>query len=335
MRPASRCASPQRCDCLPCVAQRLASGDVTPGHAAAAARGLAALDRHTAAAATEAGADMDAYNAVHADAAEAVTALDAFVAAQPAEVDPAALGKRIEAWTITHRPAAEAIRQRRALAGRGLRWLAHRDADGCHTAIIKTNDSGRAQISAAIGALGAKTSADDERTLAQRHHDALVTLAQQACDRGDLPTMAAQRPHLLLLSNPAAQHGDPDAQPAWLDGIGPVGAATAQLIGCDADTTDIVYDTDRGMWITGRADGDPTPAQRRIVIARDKTCVGCDAPAGRCQIHHITYRSKRGRTTIDNLVLVCWACHHGLHHLGWTITQAADGSFAISKRRAD
>ena len=86
--------------------------------------------------------------------------------------------------------------------------------------------------------------------------------------------------------------------------------------------------------VIGRADGDPTAAQRKIVIARDVTCIGCGAPSARCQIHHIRYRSKQGRTIVENLVLVCWSCHQGLHHLGWTVTRAADGSFAISKRRA-
>ena len=52
----------------------------------------------------------------------------------------------------------------------------------------------------------------------------------------------------------------------------------------------------------------------RVVIARDRVCVGCGAPASRCQIHHIIFRSKHGRTVIENLVLVCWSCHHGLHH---------------------
>ena len=139
---------------------------------------------------------------------------------------------------------------------------------------------------------------------------------------------------MLLIGSRAARDGDPDAAPMWLDGVGPVGSATAQAIACDADTTDIVFDRDRGVWVIGRADGDPTPAQRRIVIARDRVCVGCGAPASRCQIHHIRFRSKHGRTIIANLVLVCWSCHQGLHHLGWTITTAADGSFAISKRRA-
>jgi hypothetical protein len=235
---------------------------------------------------------------------------------------------------ISRQPPAAEDADARALSHRGLRWLAHRDADGCHTAIFKTTDEGRAQVNAAVGALTPKTSEHDRRSLPQRQHDALVTVCRQACDQGELPAVAAQRPHVLLTGTRAGLAGAPDAQPLWLDGVGPVTSATAQAIACDADTTDIVFDTDRGVWLVGRANGDPTPKQRAVVLARDKVCVGCGAPAARCQIHHIRFRSKQGRTVVDNLVLVCWACHQGLHHQGWTITRAADGSFAISKRRA-
>ena len=319
---------------LPATRDALAAGALTPGHAAAAARGVAVLDDGAHHAQIQAHGDPAACDAIDADHAAAVVELDAFISQQPATVDPTELGRRIEAWTISRQPASIQSRTKWALRRRGLRWLPHRDADGLHTAIVKTTDDGKAQIDAAVGALARKTSVEDQRSLVQRQHDALVTLCQQACDRGELPAVAAQRTHVLMISSPAAQAGDPDAPAAWLDGVGPVSSDTAQLIACDADTTDIVWDTDRGVWVIGRADGDPSPVQRQIVLARDKVCVGCGAPASRCQIHHIIWRSKHGRTVVENLVLVCWSCHHGLHHLGWTVTQDAAGRFALHKRRA-
>lgn len=320
-------------DRLPSVAAQCQAGAMTPAHAAAAARGLTVLDRHAHRAELAADDETERAAAV-ADAAQAIVELDRFVAQRAGQVDADRLDADIKAFIISREPAAEENVDARALAHRGLRWLPHRDADGCHTGIIKTTDEGRGQIDAAVGALAAKTSADDDRSLAQRRHDALVTLCRQACDRGDLPAVAAQRPHVLLTGTRAGLAGDPAADPMRLDGVGAVTSATAQAIACDADTTDIVYDTDRGVWLVGQANGDPSPKQRAVVIARDQTCVGCGAPASRCQIHHIQFRSKHGRTIVENLVLVCWACHQGLHHLGWTITRAADGSFAISKRRA-
>jgi hypothetical protein len=319
-------------DRLPAVAAQCAAGTLTPGHAAAAARALTVLDRHAHNAELNADSE-DERAAVVADAAQAVIELDRFVASRAGAVDADRLNADIKAWMIQRQPAAEEHGQARALANRGLRWLPQRDADGCHTAIFKTTDEGRAQLDAAVAPLSAKTSEHDDRSLAQRQHDALVSVARQACDRGEPATATATRGRVLLTGSRAAMDGDADAEPMWLDGVGPVGSATAQAIACDADTTDIIYDTDRNTWIVGRANGDPSPKQRAVVIARDRVCVGCKAPASRCQIHHIIYRSHNGKTVIDNLVLVCWSCHQGLHHLGWTITRAADGTFAITKRK--
>ena len=324
-----RCAAALRR--LPDTAQRLAAGDLTPGHAGAVARGVTVLDDLAEQAARDAGADMDAYHAAVADAAQAVAELDAFVADQPLDVNPTDLGKRIQAWTISRHPQDIEQRAARQLRRRSWRWLPHRDDDGLHTAIVKTTDDGRAQMDAALGSLARKTSVEDQRTLAQRHHDALVTLCQQACDRGDLPTVAAQRPHQLLIRTIEAANGDPEAPPALLDGIGAVDTATAAAITCDADTTIVTIDTTGRVWDVGRGDGDPSTTQRKAVIARDQTCVGCHAPAARCQIHHIRFRSKHGDTIVENLVLVCWACHQGLHHLGWSISRDPTGRFTITK----
>ena len=319
---------------LPETAARLASGELTPSHAGAVARGIAVLDDLAEQAAAATGADVEAYLAAVADAAAAIDELDGFIAAQSGDVDPTDLGKRIHAWAIGRQPQDAEQRAARGLRHRGLRWLPQRDGDGLHTAIVKTTDAGRAQIDAAVGSLARKTSIDDERSLVQRQHDALVTLCQHACDRGDLPAVAAQRPHQLLIRTIDPPADGAAAPPALLDGIGPVGNATAQAIACDADTTIVTIDTAGRVWDVGRSDGDPSAAQRKAVIARDTVCLGCGAPASRCQIHHIVWRSKHGRTVVDNLVLVCWSCHQGLHHLGWTVTRDAAGHFAIHKRRA-
>ena len=67
------------------------------------------------------------------------------------------------------------------------------------------------------------------------------------------------------------------------------------------------------------------------MIARDQSCAGCGAPAARCQIHHIRYRRNGGPTVTANLVLLCWACHHGVHHLGWTIHGDPVTGFSLTR----
>jgi 5-methylcytosine-specific restriction endonuclease McrA len=97
-------------------------------------------------------------------------------------------------------------------------------------------------------------------------------------------------------------------------------------------TTVISRDRHGRIWDVGHANGDPSRAQRAAVIARDGGCVGCGAPAYRCQIHHVRFRRKGGKTVVANLVLVCWSCHHGIHHLDWTITGDPHTGFAINRR---
>jgi hypothetical protein len=68
---------------------------------------------------------------------------------------------------------------------------------------------------------------------------------------------------------------------------------------------------------------------RRAVIARDRRCAfpGCRQRPARCQVHHLTPRSRGGPTALHNLALVC-AFHHliVIHRWGWTLRLNADGT---------
>ncbi len=69
---------------------------------------------------------------------------------------------------------------------------------------------------------------------------------------------------------------------------------------------------------------------RRAVILRDRHCQwpgGCDKPAAGCQVHHVVFLSRGGRTVLKNLLLLC-AYHHQvcIHRLGWTLTLHPDGT---------
>ena len=317
-------------DRLPRTRAQLAAGTITASHAAAAAHGLIELDRHAAARRQEAGEDMAAWEAADAAAEATAAAFDAMVAEQAPCVDRSVLARRIDVWTRAQVPDAVDDRERRALVHRGVHIAARRNRDGLWSNRVDLTDAAQAQFLAAVEPLARKTGTDDDRTIAQRRHDALATLAANACDTGDLPTVAAQRPHVIVIRDhrPDAEHPD------WIAGIGPVSSNTARLFACDADTTVFTTTPDGQTWDVGRSNGDPTRIQRLAVIARDKACVGCGAPAYRCQLHHIRYRSRNGATAVSNLVLVCWACHQGIHSLGWTITGTPDTGYAINKTPA-
>ena len=69
---------------------------------------------------------------------------------------------------------------------------------------------------------------------------------------------------------------------------------------------------------------------RRAVILRDRHCAwpgGCDKPPAGCQVHHVIYRSRGGKTRLKDLLLLC-SYHHNvcIHRLGWTLTLHPDGT---------
>ncbi len=63
-----------------------------------------------------------------------------------------------------------------------------------------------------------------------------------------------------------------------------------------------------------------TKAQRLALVERDGGCAACGAPPGHTKVHHIAWWTRdRGRTDLNNGVLLCDSCHHLIHDQGWEI----------------
>ena len=77
----------------------------------------------------------------------------------------------------------------------------------------------------------------------------------------------------------------------------------------------------------------PTPAQRRYVKARDRTCrhPGCRRPAAWTDADHVVARSAGGETACENLCCLCRR-HHRLktHARGWRFTMTTDGVLSVT-----
>jgi hypothetical protein len=304
---------------LPLTAEQLAAGALGVGQAHTAAQALRDVT-------VAAGGDGE-------EIAWLAGELDRIVATEEDRSDRRRLAERLDVWAETngHRTLADAEqrawRRRRA-------WLAAPSGpDRMARLTADLPPVQAAKLRAALDPLLRKTSADDERSLEQRCADALVSLADQALDRGELPTTALQRPHVLLIATSDALDGKPGAEPATIDGHGPVSTATARQIVCDADVTDITIDADRRALDVGRTRRTPTRAQRAAVTARDQACVGCGAPTSRCELHHIAWWSHGGATDLDNLTLLCWDCHTHVHHHGWQIHRQPDGRYTTRPPR--
>ncbi len=90
-------------------------------------------------------------------------------------------------------------------------------------------------------------------------------------------------------------------------------------LACNAKFTGIVYDRrGRPIW-RAHSVRRATEAQRQLLIARDGGCFACGAHPDICDAHHVRPVSQGGATSLDNLVLACWRCHHKIHYFGWQI----------------
>ena len=104
-----------------------------------------------------------------------------------------------------------------------------------------------------------------------------------------------------------------------IPGTGPVPPEVLQRIACDAQLTGLIFADGKPLY-HGSTVRTATAAQWRMLIARDRGCIGCGAPPEQCQAHHIVPYARLRRTDIDNLVLVCWRCHHNIHDHHWLVT---------------
>ena len=102
-------------------------------------------------------------------------------------------------------------------------------------------------------------------------------------------------------------------------GVGLLPAGVVDRLSCNADVSVVLFGEQLTPLYEAVASRAPTAAQRRALIARDGACIGCGAPPGDCEAHHIIPWKRGGPTKIDNLVLVCWSCHDRIHDYNWQV----------------
>ena len=123
---------------------------------------------------------------------------------------------------------------------------------------------------------------------------------------------------VIVVADIGALTGEDPAGRCEIPGTGPVPPAVLQRIACDAQLTGLLFSDGRPLH-HGATVRTATTAQWRMLIARDGGCIGCGAEPGQCQAHHIIPYAQSRRTDIENLVLVCWRCHHNIHDHHWRV----------------
>lgn len=148
------------------------------------------------------------------------------------------------------------------------------------------------------------------RSLAQRRAAALMRLVH-----GEEPpatTVDIIVDHETFAGRPPE---DPMRGCCELVGHGPIAPVLARALACDAAIGRVVMRGPSEVLDVGRRTRLVTPALRRTLAARDRTCVepGCDVPGHWCDAHHIVPWERHGPTSADNLELRCRTHHLAAH----------------------
>ena len=167
---------------------------------------------------------------------------------------------------------------------------------------------------------GGSGDSEEVRSWDQLRADALDLLTSGTAD-GAKTGSSGGRPkaEVIVVADIGVLTGDNPAGRCEIPGTGPVPPEVLQRIACDAHLTGILFSQGKPMH-HGATVRTATKEQWRALIARDGGCIGCGAEPARCQAHHIVPYARSRRTDIDNLVLVCWRCHHNIHDHHWRVT---------------
>ena len=140
--------------------------------------------------------------------------------------------------------------------------------------------------------------------------------------RGDLETerVGGER------TGAAYFEGQPDA----------VSVATAERYICATGAVPILFDDDTGRVLNlGREQRLFSERQRTAMAARDGGCLMCDRPPSWTEAHHIDHWDEhRGRTDVDDGVLLCRHCHLLVHNRGWRIRRQG-GDYLLERPDGD
>ena len=190
----------------------------------------------------------------------------------------------------------------------------------------RLDPEGGATLQTALNALSGPPVYDDQRTPKQRRADALVELTHQHLDRGDLPEVGGQKPHLSVIvdmSTLAKEPGSPAAELEWGE---PVPAETARRLACDAAITPVFMGSESDQPRADRTTRTIAGSQRKALAVRDRGCrfPGCDRPPAWTDAHHIHHWADGGNHQMPNLVLLCRRHHRMVHEEGWRVVWSQD-----------
>lgn len=119
------------------------------------------------------------------------------------------------------------------------------------------------------------------------------------------------------------------AEPASLEGHGPIAVSTARELAADAPSlVRLLTHPETGTVLSVGRERYAVPADLRTALrVRHGTCgfPGCARDASSCDIDHTVDWARDGTTSIDNLAFLCRGHHTLKHHAGWRLVQGDGG----------
>lgn len=181
----------------------------------------------------------------------------------------------------------------------------------------------RAVLDALSAPLPAEDGERDDRSPAQRRHDALHEAGLRLLRSGSLPA-AGGVPVTVLVTMSASQLADATGYAQTATGE-QMSAASLLEVASEAEIIPVVLDDAGGVLCFGRTLRTATCGQRRALTARDGGCSfpGCTRPPAWCQAHHVVTWLDGGATDLDNLCLLCTYHHREFERRGWTVEMPA------------
>ena len=148
----------------------------------------------------------------------------------------------------------------------------------------------------------------DNRTPAQRRHDALVDIANESLANEDRSDVGGERPHVMVTIDAASGI-------AYTSQMYRLSSFTRDMLLCDCVTTSVWLNAKGVPFDVGTPDSAIPMRNRRAVLARDQHCraPGCWRPARWTDVHHIRERERRGTHEIENLCALCKFHHRWVH----------------------
>jgi hypothetical protein len=158
---------------------------------------------------------------------------------------------------------------------------------------------------------------EDDRTPAQRLHDAFEEAGRRLLTAGDLPDHAGLPCQLIITVS--LTDLERRAGRATTHHGGTLSINDALKLAAQGQLLPAVLDEAGGILAYGRERRLAANGQRKVLFARDRGCTfpGCTRTAAQSEIHHATDWALGGPTDLDNLAIACGYHNNEAPKQGW------------------